>query len=95
MNKKKMIKKTPPTQFSILITDSNLRENELHETSKRTAFYEAKACSPWDFFLGLLLLLKLSLGCKSKFFSNFASSCFYWCENEGYRVKAGRRSLQF
>ena len=37
-----MIKKTPPTQFSILINDSNLRENELHETSKRTAFMKQK-----------------------------------------------------
>ena len=35
-----VIKQTPARQFSILINDSDLREIDLHETSKRTDLTE-------------------------------------------------------
>ena len=36
------IKQTTPIQFSILINDSDLRKNYLHETSNRTALIEQR-----------------------------------------------------
>ena len=56
-----ILKKTCPRQFSTLINDLDLREIELHETSKRTHFMEQAAVS-----VGLLLHMKVlnkSLSC--------------------------------
>ena len=82
------IKQTPPIQFSILINDNDLRETDLHETSKRTALVEQ---TPNTYCLAILVKIKRSLSSLWLFAGSFLSFVITR-DHEKYCIKMTNQS---